>query len=407
MLGLELRRRPAIRWPARATQPRRISVYARGATITRSIKARLKQLAALARRHRAGGRGQGLRRYRAGDGEAARRRRPASAGRASTPISSRANSAPGCSSARSSPTLELPPDAPETRSLRRLPRLSRCLPDRGLSGALPARCAALHLLSHHRAQGPYRRANFAPRIGNRIYGCDDCLAVCPWNKFAQVGARGRSSRPREISRAPQLADLAAARRCRRFGRFCRQPVKRIGAPRFLRNVLIAAGNSGDATLARARGREVRATPRRSCGPWRSGRWRGSDPARLAALAPEGFARGEDDADVLREWAAAGARPERAPGRQIENAQERRRARDCAVEKERRPVCHEAFCVWPWLLRAGFHRALWRSLRVDRRHDAQRRKAAALASERIETFVFGPEREDPALAEKMPSPPMCC
>ena len=87
-------------------------------------------------------------------------------------------------------------------------------------------------------------------IGNRIYGCDDCLAVCPWNKFAQEGRETRLA-ARDTLRAPALADLvqlddAGFRAC-----FSKSPVKRIGRDRFIRNVLIAIGNSGDAGLAPA------------------------------------------------------------------------------------------------------------------------------------------------------------
>ena len=114
------------------------------------IKARLKDIGALARRQ-GRRRREGVRRYRGGDGEAARRAAPASAGRASTPIWCRANSARGCFSARSSPRSSCRPTA-RAGQLRQLPRLSRHLPDRGVSRALPARCAALHFLSHHRAQ---------------------------------------------------------------------------------------------------------------------------------------------------------------------------------------------------------------------------------------------------------------
>jgi epoxyqueuosine reductase QueG len=89
-------------------------------------------------------------------------------------------------------TLELP-RCTGGGSLRVVPRLSRHLSDGCVSGALSARCAALHLLPDHRTQGPVDPA-LRPLMGNRIYGCDDCLAVCPWNKFA-VAAR-RSAMPR-------------------------------------------------------------------------------------------------------------------------------------------------------------------------------------------------------------------
>ena len=91
--------------------------------------------------------------------------------------------------------------------LRHLPRLSRHLPDRRLPGALPARCAPLHFLSHHRARGPIPR-EFRAAMGNRIYGCDDCLAVCPWNKFAQATHETKLEARDDLA-APPLADLAA------------------------------------------------------------------------------------------------------------------------------------------------------------------------------------------------------
>jgi epoxyqueuosine reductase len=89
---------------------------------------------------------------------------------------------------------------------------------------------------------------FRKAIGNRIYGCDDCLAVCPWNKFAQAGRETKLA-AREELRAPGLADLARLDDAAFRARFTKSPVKRIGRDRFVRNVLIAIGNSGDAVLA--------------------------------------------------------------------------------------------------------------------------------------------------------------
>jgi epoxyqueuosine reductase len=89
---------------------------------------------------------------------------------------------------------------------------------------------------------------FRKAIGNRIYGCDDCLAVCPWNKFAQAGREAKLS-AREELRAPDLAELARLDDSGFRALFAKSPVKRIGRDRFVRNVLIAIGNSGDATLA--------------------------------------------------------------------------------------------------------------------------------------------------------------
>src|SRR5947209_13070470 len=85
-------------------------------------------------------------------------------------------------------------------------------------------------------------------MGNRIYGCDDCLAVCPWNKFAQAGREAKLA-SREILHAPRLADLARLDDAAFRATFAKSPVKRTGRDRFIRNVLIAIGNSGDAELA--------------------------------------------------------------------------------------------------------------------------------------------------------------
>jgi epoxyqueuosine reductase len=88
---------------------------------------------------------------------------------------------------------------------------------------------------------------FRPLIGNRIYGCDDCLAVCPWNKFAQAGHEAKLS-PREELRAPGLSSLARLDDAAFRSLFAKSPVKRIGRDRFIRNVLIAIGNSKDPLL---------------------------------------------------------------------------------------------------------------------------------------------------------------
>jgi epoxyqueuosine reductase len=89
---------------------------------------------------------------------------------------------------------------------------------------------------------------FRKAIGNRIYGCDDCLAVCPWNKFAQQGRETKLAARDEL-RAPSLADLADLDDAGFRARFTKSPVKRIGRDRFVRNVLIAIGNSNDGALA--------------------------------------------------------------------------------------------------------------------------------------------------------------
>ena len=89
---------------------------------------------------------------------------------------------------------------------------------------------------------------FRKAIGNRIYGCDDCLAVCPWNKFARAGRETKLA-AREPLRAPDLADLSRLDDAAFRALFTKSPVKRIGRDRFIRNVLIAIGNSDEHDLA--------------------------------------------------------------------------------------------------------------------------------------------------------------
>jgi len=91
-------------------------------------------------------------------------------------------------------------------------------------------------------------AEFRKAIGNRIYGCDDCLAICPWNKFAQ-NAHEAKFKARDDLIAPELADLARLNDQAFRKMFSGSPVKRIGRDRFIRNVLIAIGNSGEAELS--------------------------------------------------------------------------------------------------------------------------------------------------------------
>ncbi|EEZ13691.1 iron-sulfur cluster binding protein [Brucella melitensis bv. 1 str. Rev.1] len=84
-------------------------------------------------------------------------------------------------------------------------------------------------------------------MGNRIYGCDDCLSICPWNKFAQVTSEMKL-KARDDLKAPHLKDLLVLDDPSFRMLFSGSPVKRIGRDRFIRNVLIATGNSGDITL---------------------------------------------------------------------------------------------------------------------------------------------------------------
>ncbi|CCV10351.1 tRNA epoxyqueuosine(34) reductase QueG [Mesorhizobium sp. STM 4661] len=91
---------------------------------------------------------------------------------------------------------------------------------------------------------------FRERIGNRIYGCDDCLAACPWNKFARAASEAKLVARAEL-REPPLAELLSLDDAAFRAFFTGSPIKRIGRDRFVRNVLIAAGNSGNSSLGKA------------------------------------------------------------------------------------------------------------------------------------------------------------
>ena len=144
---------------------------------------------------------------------------------------------------------------------------------------------------------------FRKAIGNRIYGCDDCLAVCPWNKFAEAG-REQKLAARDALRAPDLADLARLDDAAFRALFTKSPVKRIGRDRFIRNVLVAIGNSGNAGLAgEARRLLDDASPRvRGAAVWALSQLIARDA--LAALASR--AGDEPDITVQQEWGAAAA-----------------------------------------------------------------------------------------------------
>jgi epoxyqueuosine reductase len=147
---------------------------------------------------------------------------------------------------------------------------------------------------------------FRKSIGNRIYGCDDCLAVCPWNKFAQEGREAKLAARDEL-RAPELAELARLDDAAFRARFAKSPVKRIGRDRFIRNVLIAIGNSGEGALAAEAERLLSdASPLvRGAAVWAVAQLIGRD--RYQAMATRAMAT-EQDGTVRAEWAAADARP---------------------------------------------------------------------------------------------------
>jgi epoxyqueuosine reductase len=143
--------------------------------------------------------------------------------------------------------LELPPDAPESDHCG---QCRACL-DACPTGAFPApyRLDARRCISYLTIElkGPIPR-EFRPAIGNRIYGCDDCLAVCPWNKFASVGREAKLAARADLA-APPLIELARLDDASFRSLFAGGPIKRIGRARFVRNVLIAIGNAKDPALA--------------------------------------------------------------------------------------------------------------------------------------------------------------
>jgi len=143
-------------------------------------------------------------------------------------------------------TLDLPPDAPEKDHCGSCRACLDVCPTRAFPAPyrLDARRCISYLTIEHK--GPIPR-EFRAALGNRIYGCDDCLAVCPWNKFAARTAE-YAFQPRAELTAPRLADLARLDDASFRTLFAGSPIKRTGRARFVRNVLIALGNSGDVSV---------------------------------------------------------------------------------------------------------------------------------------------------------------
>jgi epoxyqueuosine reductase len=195
---------------------------------------------------------------------------------------------------------ELPADAPQPESCG---SCTRCL-DICPTQAFPApfqldarRCLAYLTVEH---KGPIPR-EFRVAMGNRVYGCDDCLAVCPWNKFASATHEAKLI-ARDDLNAPALADLVKLDDQGFRTLFAGSPVKRIGIARFLRNVLIAIGNSGDPGLLPAvEARLGDPEPLvRGAAIWALRRL---DPDRAAMLKAR-FAANEPDDAVRAEWIGA-------------------------------------------------------------------------------------------------------
>jgi epoxyqueuosine reductase len=193
---------------------------------------------------------------------------------------------------------EIAPDAPEADHCG---SCRRCL-DVCPTDAFPApyqldarRCIAYLTIEHkgHIAE-PMRRP-----IGNRVFGCDDCLAVCPWNKFA-AAAREHRFAARQETDNPPLAELLALDDAAFRQRFAGTPIRRTGRNRFLRNALIAAGNSADATLMAAIRPLLGASSPlvRAMAVWAAAQLAPAEEMRNLRLR---HAPAETDPDVLAEW----------------------------------------------------------------------------------------------------------
>jgi len=194
-------------------------------------------------------------------------------------------------------TLDLPADDPDGDSCG---TCRACL-DVCPTAAFPApyqldarRCISYLTIEH---KGPIPR-DLRTAMGNRIFGCDDCLAVCPWNKFASQGRETKLA-AREALQAPRLADLVRVDAAQFRVLFSKTSIKRTGRDRFIRNVLIAIGNSGDVDLAVEAERLLDdSSPLvRGAAVWALSRLLSRE--RLAALR-----KVDSDASVNDEWVAA-------------------------------------------------------------------------------------------------------
>ncbi len=199
--------------------------------------------------------------------------------------------------------LELPPDAPEHDHCGTCQACLDICPTAAFPapGRLDARRCISYLTIEH--PGPIPR-EFRAAMGNRVYGCDDCLAICPWNKFAQQ-AKESAFAPRAALSAPRLVDLASLDDAGFRALFAGTAIKRTGRDRFVRNVAIALGNSADAATSLPAIRKLLddASPL----------VRGAAVWALSRLSPAEFARERDqridsetDADVRSEWLAGTA-----------------------------------------------------------------------------------------------------
>lgn len=202
-------------------------------------------------------------------------------------------------------SLDLPPDEPHEDRCGSCDACQSACP----TDAFPRpyvvdarRCISYLTIEHF---GPIPHALRGP-IGNRIYGCDDCLAVCPWNKFAEAAAANRAFVARAELAAPELADLLTLDDAAFRAVFSGSPIKRIGRDRMIRNALVAAGNSGlGDLLPRVRALlDDEAPVVRGAAVWALSRL---DPQAFLAARAARMSK-EQDSSVLVEWDVAIAEP---------------------------------------------------------------------------------------------------
>jgi epoxyqueuosine reductase len=198
-------------------------------------------------------------------------------------------------------TARLPADAPERDHCGSCRRCLDVCPTNAFPAPyqLDARRCISYLTIEHKGHVP---PELRPGIGNRIFGCDDCLAVCPWNKFARAGREARLMQRDDLAALP-LGELARLDDPAFRAKFSGTPIKRTGRDRFVRNVLIAIGNSGDPGLAEEALRLLDdSSPLvRAMAVWALGRL--LPPESIAVHARSRLER-ESDGDVRAEWSRA-------------------------------------------------------------------------------------------------------
>ncbi|WP_244510731.1 tRNA epoxyqueuosine(34) reductase QueG [Microvirga guangxiensis] len=195
-------------------------------------------------------------------------------------------------------TAELPVDEPEQNHCGSCRRCLDVCPTNAFPAPfqLDARRCISYLTIEHKGHIP---EELRPGIGNRIFGCDDCLAVCPWNKFAKASREAKLMQREDLAALP-LAELARLDDPNFRTRFSGTPIKRTGRDRFIRNVLVAIGNSGDAALADEAVRllDDPSPLVRAMAIWAIGRLMPRET--VASLSTGRFER-ESEEDVRNEW----------------------------------------------------------------------------------------------------------